>query len=153
MEQNTNQIVKKSSEETVFKESIKNGKKILSKNDFFQDFIGLMKNIEFDNFYNKYFNNWSDIQTMLFYMKLYKAVEYGYNDKFKKPIEPELMTFILHKIMTDTALRRSAVQIFNSFKESSISDKEIFCKLLDYNALPGEKLSIKNTSILSISDH
>jgi len=141
---NTNQIVKNPPDESVFKESIKSGAKILSKNDFFQDFIGLMQNIEFDNFYNKYFKNWSDIQTMLFYMKLYKAVEYGYKDKFKKSIEPELMTFILHKIMTDTTLRRSAVQIFNSFKESSITDKEIFCKLLDYNALSSEKLTIQN---------
>lgn len=140
---NINQIVKKPSDENDFKESIKSGAKILSKNDFFQDFIGLMQNIEFDNFYNKYFNNWSDIQTMLFYMKLYKAVEYGYNDAFNKKIEPELMTFILHKIMTENTLRKSAVQIFNSFKESSISDKEIFCKLLDYNALSGEQLTIK----------
>ena len=141
---NINQNVKKNSDKNVFKESIKSGAKILSKNDFFKDFIGLMQNIEFDNFYNKYFKNWSDIQTMLFYMKLYKAVEYGYNDKFKKPIEPELMTFVLHKIMTDNTLRKSAVQSFSTFKESSISDKEIFCKLLDYNALSSEQLTIKN---------
>jgi hypothetical protein len=141
---NINQIVKKTSDKNVFKESIKSGAKILSKNDFFKDFIGLMQNIEFDNFYNKYFKNWSDIQTMLFYMKLYKAVEYGYNDKFKKPIEPELMTFVLHKIMTENTLRKSAVQSFSTFKESSISDKEIFCKLLDYNALSSEQLTIKN---------
>ena len=77
-------------------------------------------------------------------MKLYKAVEYGYSIKFYTPIEPELMTFILHKIMTDTSLRKSAVKIFDSFKECSMTDKEIFCKLLDYNALSNEKLLIEN---------
>ena len=142
--ENTNTIVKKNSKDSVFKESIQKGTKIFSQNDFFQDFIGLMKNIEFDNFYKKYFQNWSDIQTMIFYMKLYKAVEYGYSVKFYTPIEPELMTFILHKIMTDTLLRKSAVKIFDSFKECSITDKEIFCKLLDYSALSNEKLLIEN---------
>ena len=142
--ENTNTIVKKNTKDSMFKKSIQKGTKIFSQNDFFQDFIGLMKNIEFDNFYKKYFQNWSDIQTMIFYMKLYKAVEYGYSIKFYTPIEPELMTFILHKIMTDTSLRKSAVKIFDSFKECSMTDKEIFCKLLDYNALSNEKLLIEN---------
>ena len=141
--ENTNIIVEKKRKDSIFHDSIQKGNKILSQNDFFQDFIGLMKNIEFDNFYKKYFQNWSDIQTMIFYMKLYKAVEYGYSVKFYTSIEPELMTFILHKIMTDTSLRKSAVKIFDSFKECSMTDKEIFCKLLDYNALTNEKLLIE----------
>lgn len=141
--ENTNIIVEKKRKDSIFHDSIQKGNKILSQNDFFQDFIGLMKNIEFDNFYKKYFQNWSDIQTMIFYMKLYKAVEYGYSVKFYTSIEPELMTFILHKIMTDTSLRKSAIKIFDSFKECSMADKEIFCKLLDYNALTNEKLLIE----------
>ena len=52
------------------------GDKILSENSFFKDFIGLMQNSSFNDFYNEYFQTWSDIETMIFYMKVYKAVEY-----------------------------------------------------------------------------
>ena len=85
-----------------------------------------MENIEFDEFYKKYFTNWSDIETMVFYMKLYKALEYGYSIQFKNNIDKRLMTFILHKIMTTTVLRKAAIEIFNNFKKHSLSDKEIF---------------------------
>lgn len=133
-------IVKKDSSEILFEESIMKGNKILHENDFFRDFISLMHNIEFDNFYKKYFQNWSDIETMIFYMKLYKAIEYGYSTKFETNIDPQLMTFTLHKIMTTTPLRKAAMKTFRNFKDSSISDKEIFCKLLDFTAISNEKL-------------
>jgi predicted lipase len=99
-----------------------------------------MHNIEFNNFYKKYFQNWSDIETMIFYMKLYKAIEYGYSLKFNTAIDPQLMTFTLHKVMTTTPLRKEAMKIFRNFKDTSISDKEIFCKLLDFTAITNEKL-------------
>ena len=50
-------------------DDIEEGGKNLHEKDFFRDFISLMHNIEFDNFYKKYFQNWSDIETMIFYMK------------------------------------------------------------------------------------
>jgi hypothetical protein len=136
-------IVKKDSNELLFEQSIKKGNKILYENEFFRDFISLMHNIDFDNFYKKYFQNWSDIETMIFYMKLYKAIEYGYFTKFNTIIDPQLMTFTLHKIMTTTPLRKSAMKTFRNFKDSSISDKEIFCQLLDFTAISNEKLLIK----------
>ena len=138
-----NKIIKKNSDERLFEESIQKGNKILYENDFFRDFISLMHNIEFNNFYKKYFQNWSDIETMIFYMKLYKAIEYGYINKFYTDIDPQLMTFTLHKVMTTTALRKAAIKIFRNFKDSSITDKEIFCKLLDFTTISNEKLLIK----------
>jgi len=133
-------IVKKDSNELLFEQSIKKGNKILYENEFFRDFISLMHNIEFDNFYKKYFQNCSDIETMIFYMKLYKAIEYGYSTKFNTIIDPKLMTFTLHKIMTTTPLRKAAMKTFRNFKDSSISDKEIFCQLLDFTSISNEKL-------------
>ena len=138
-----NKIVKKPSEDRLFEQSIQKGSKILYENEFFRDFISLMHNIEFNDFYKKYFQNWSDIETMLFYMKLYKAIEYGYKTKYCVDIDPELMTFTLHKVMTTTALRKSAIKIFRNFKDSSITDKEIFCKLIDFSNITNEKLLIK----------
>ena len=77
---------------------------------------------------------------MIFYMKVYKAVEYGYEEQYKTPIDKEFMTFILHKIMTNNQLRKNAISIFNNFKDSSISDQQFFCRLLDYKALQDEKV-------------
>lgn len=127
--------------ETTFKE----GSKIYRSNPFFRDLIGLMQNPEFHHFYNQYFSNWSDIETMVFYMKLYKAVEYGYQSKFSAPMEPELMTYTLHRIISTADIRRNAVKIFNNFKNHSINDQEIFCQLLDFQKLKTEHLQLKNT--------
>ncbi len=124
--------------------ALRKGEKIFSTNTFFQDFISLMENIEFDEFYKKYFTNWSDIETMVFYMKLYKALEYGYSIQFKNNIDKRLMTFILHKIMTTTVLRKAAIEIFNNFKKHSLSDQEIFCNMLDFGSLSNEYLTIEN---------
>ena len=122
--------------------SLAKGSKIYNSNPFFRDLTGLMNNVEFHDFYNKYFQDWSDIQTMIFYMKLYKAIEYGYQTQYQSNIEPELMTFVLHKIMTTTSMLKRAMEIFNSFKESSLSDHEMFCKLIDFENLTGERLQI-----------
>ena len=136
-----NILVKKEENEYI---ALKKGEKIISTNIFFQDFISLMQNIEFDEFYKKYFTNWSDIETMVFYMKLYKALEYGYSIRFKNNIDKRLMTFILHKIMTTTILRKSAIEIFKNFKQHSLSDQEIFCKMLDFASISNEYLAIEN---------
>ena len=109
-------------------------------NPFFQDFIGIMQNDEFDAFYKKYFQSWSDIQTMVFYMKLYKAVEYGYEEQYERPIEKEFMVFVLHRIMTTQELRKEAMTIFRNLKENdALSDKVFFCKLLNFHALQSER--------------
>ncbi len=55
------------------------GSKILKENHFFKEFISLMNNTEFKQFYDTYFNDWSDIQTMIFYMKLHSTIEYEYS--------------------------------------------------------------------------
>lgn len=137
-------IIKQDSNEQLFENSIKKGSKLLNENNFFKDFINLMRNVEFNDFYKKYFQNWSDIETMIFYMKLYKAIEYGYNSKFYSNIDDELMTFTLHKVMTTTKLRKTAIKLFREFKETSLDEKDIFCKLLDFTAISNEKLLITN---------
>ena len=42
------------------------GKEILKKNDFFKKLINLMNSHEFNDFYESYFNDWSDIETIIF---------------------------------------------------------------------------------------
>jgi hypothetical protein len=57
-----------------FDHATSSGKKILKDNQFFKDFTNLMRNNEFKQFYQNYFKDWSDIQTMIFYMKLYTTI-------------------------------------------------------------------------------
>lgn len=120
-------------------------------NPFFQDFIGIMQNDEFDAFYKKYFQSWSDIQTMVFYMKLYKAVEYGYQQEYQTPIDKEFMVYVLHRIMTTQELRKEAMAIFRNLKETdALSDKAFFCKLLDFGAWQNER-AIENKPMKQIA--
>ena len=42
---------------------------IYKKNNFFHDLYELMNNDIFKKFYNKYFNNWTDINTTIMYFK------------------------------------------------------------------------------------
>lgn len=122
-----------------YERSIKIGEKIQKSNRFFKDFTLLMNSPEFTNFYENYFSNWSDIETMIFYMKLYKAVEYGYKKYHDDTINENYMIFILHKIISTNELRQNAIQIFNNFKESTINDYEFFDKLVDFKSIYDNK--------------
>lgn len=124
------------------------GNKILNKNKFFSDFTSLMRNIEFKEFYNNYFNDWSDIQTMIFYMKIYSTIENLYFNKYKNNISDELMTYMLHKIITTNETRKIAVELFKNFKgeKSDIIDANklvYFESLIDFDTSKNNLL-IKN---------
>ena len=109
------------------------GKNILQKNGFFNDLVKLMKNTEFKEFYNKYFHDWTDIQTMIFYMKLYSTIEYEYNRRFNHDISDELMTYTLHNIMCNTETRKIAMKLFRDFKELHHSNTYDFRTLIQFN--------------------
>ena len=116
----------------------KKGKQILKHNPFFTDFLNLMRNTEFTYFYKKYFNNWSDIETMIFYMKLYKFIEQEYINRYSKQITDNMMTFMLDYVIKNNKLRTSAINSFKNFKDNKshfIKIKDIesdFINLLDF---------------------
>jgi hypothetical protein len=126
--------------ENKYKSQEKEGKKILKKNNFFQDFTSLMRNSEFRNFYNQYFKDWSDIQTMIFYMKMYSTIEEIYFIKYHEHISDELMTHTLHKIITTNETRKASVELFKEFKgennELIVNKKRItsFEALIDFES-------------------
>lgn len=109
------------------------GKDILQKNSFFNDLVKLMKNTEFKEFYNKYFHDWTDIQTMIFYMKLYSTIEYEYNRRFNNNISDELMTYTLHNVMCNKETRKVAMKLFRDFKELVHSNTYDFRTLIQFN--------------------
>ena len=121
-----------------YEKNEEDGKNILKKNKFFQDFTSLMRNVEFRDFYQNYFKDWSDIQTMIFYMKIYSTVEEIYYTKYKQNISDELMTYVLHQIITTTETRKVAVELFKNFKgeKSDIVDRTkltYFESLIDFD--------------------
>ena len=125
---------------------IKEGEEILKKNEFFDKLIKLMNSNEFVDFYDSYFKDWSDIQTIVFYIKLYKTIEYEYKRRFDNDIPPEIMTYTLYNIISTKELRKFALEKFSDFKESKNIDmkkNEEFRYLLDFN-LPLQNLEIEN---------
>jgi hypothetical protein len=99
-----------------FNDKNRKGGKILSENIFFKDLCNLMKNVEFVKFYDNYFKDWSDIQCMIFYMKLYSTIEYEYKLRFNSEINDETMTLMMHKIMTNGQTRKFAFDVFEKYK-------------------------------------
>ena len=122
------------------------GAEILTNNPFFKDLIGIMKNTEFKNFYSKYFKDWTDIQTMIFYMKLYTTIEYEYNSRFSNQINDNLMTYTLHNVMTNTNTRSVAMSLFRDFKDLNHSRTYDFRTLIQFNNIDTDTntLFIKN---------
>ena len=45
------------------------GSEIIEKNKFFRDLSNIMENPEFNEFFNKYLNNWLDVKSIIIYMK------------------------------------------------------------------------------------
>ena len=110
----------------------KKGSKILQSNGFFQDLCSLMKNNEFRHFYTTYFNDWSEIQCMIFYMKLYSTIQYEYSKRYNEEITDTLMTYMLHKIMTTSETRKYAFDLFQNYKDIDHKQTQEFRNLLTF---------------------
>lgn len=137
-----------SKEIEIFNSATQSGKKILKDNPFFKDFTSLMRNNEFKQFYENYFKDWSDIQTMIFYMKLYTTIEDAYFSQYKEKITDELMTFTLHKIITTSKIRKMAIDLFKQFKGETLTiinpyKLTNFTDLIDFESSK-KQLMIKN---------
>ena len=103
-------------------------------NPFFSKLIALMKNNEFRDFYNTYFTDWNEIQSMVFFMKLYSTIEYEYRERFNENINDNEMSLILTNVMNNNVTRRYALDLFQEFK-STIDYKKTkqFRMLLTFN--------------------
>jgi hypothetical protein len=112
--------------------AIKNSKE----NIFFKDLIRVMKNDSFRKFYNEYFNDWSDTQVMIFYMKLYSVIEKEYLVRFSEQISDDVMSWSLYKIMDNNNMRQMALKLFKNYKndigEIETVDTLNFCKQITF---------------------
>ena len=131
------QLVVKQGESLV--EIEKKGGKILSENKFFSDLCSLMKNVEFLKFYDEYLKDWSDIQCMIFYMKLYTTIDYEYSNRFNNKISDEAMTYTIKQIMENRDTRRFAFDLFKDFKDISHKNTGSFRTLLNFDDKESKK--------------
>ena len=81
-------------------------------------------------------------------MKIYSTIENLYFNKYKSDISDELMTYLLHKIITTNETRKVAVELFKNFKgeKSDIIDVNqlvYFESLIDFDT-PKKKFIIEN---------
>lgn len=94
---------------------IKKGKKILEQNEFISQLNIVMQDKNFRDFYDKYFKSFTDIQTVILYMKLYQTLEKEYENRFNEPIPNELMAFTLKEIFVNNTMRKITMESFNNF--------------------------------------
>ena len=103
-------------------------------NPFFDKLVAIMKNKEFREFYDTYFTDWNEIQSMVFFMKLYSTIEYEYQQRFNLTISEKEMTSILANVMQNSVTRRYAIDLFQEFKSTVDYNKtKQFRSLLAFN--------------------
>lgn len=84
------------------------GKEELKNNDFFFFLDKLMTHPELRGYINKYFNEWSDIETTIMFIKLYQSIE----NEFKNSnciIQNEEIIAILKVLITNTHYRKEII--------------------------------------------
>ena len=112
-------------------ELAKVGKDISDTNVFFKDLVGLMQNVQFRNFYNEYFTEWSDIQVMIFYMKLYAMIELEYSKRYCREIESDMVVYVMHNIMASKMTRKIALNLFKNYKDGD--DMAVLRPMLEFS--------------------
>lgn len=115
---------------------------VSSKNVFFTDLIRLMKNDDFQYFYKTYFTDWNEIQSMVFFMKLYSSIEYEYKERFNENMTDDEMSLMLQQVMSNTTTRKIALQMFNDYQMTIDYQKtKYFRTLLEFKQ-PNTKLNL-----------
>jgi len=100
---------------------LQEGSKILKENDFFADLDYIMSDNSFRSFYSKYFKDYTDVKTILLYMKLYETIQVEYKERYKIDIEKELLAYIIKELMCDDISRKNIVESFNNYMDSNNS--------------------------------
>jgi len=113
------------------KDLIKNGEIILKENKFFNDLDFIMNNYEFRYFYDNYFNDITDIKTVIMYMKLYETIQREYKEKNGIDIENELLIYIIKELMSDSNSRKNILDSFISFMENNNSNKKFLLDIFE----------------------
>jgi len=107
----------------ITKNIIDSGKKILEENIFFKELDDMMTDEKFRSFYNKYFNDYSDIKISILYMKLYETIQKEYFKINNHEIEKELLVYMIKELMSNKESLKKIISSFNDFENNK--DKNI----------------------------
>ena len=117
--------------------ALKEGKKKLENNDFFQDLCTLMENEQFKRFFDKHMSNWTEIKCSVTYMHLYNQFKIKYKELNDDELDKHLAVYLLSKIMKDKTLRpwsittvdkmlnEKKVDFFEEFETLMVTNKEL----------------------------
>tara|TARA_A100001015_G_scaffold314141_1_gene422934 strand:+ start:91 stop:483 length:393 start_codon:yes stop_codon:yes gene_type:complete len=101
---------------------------------FLRDLVEIMNNENFKEFYEKYMNDFTEMETIFFYMKLYETIQFEYNSRYNKKLDDGKIIQLLYNIMNSSDLRKFALELFGNFKSDMLSKKnEKFRSLLNFN--------------------
>lgn len=89
------------------------GKVIMKSNEFMRDLATVMEHPEFKTFIDKYFKDFSDIQSMIVMIKLYQAISTDVSDPFEK-------VAMLQKIMSNSELRGEIFDNYHKWRNCSL---------------------------------
>lgn len=82
-----------------------NGKTLYKQNKNYRNISTIMEHPEFRNFFNTYFNNRTDIQTIIMFMNVYKWIE----DSSPIDLTPYEKISLLDKMFKDSNIRQEIV--------------------------------------------
>jgi hypothetical protein len=117
--------------------ALKEGKKKLENNDFFQDLWTLMVHEQFKRFFDKHMSNWTEIKCSVTYMHLYNQFKIKYKELNDVELDKHLAVYLLSKIMRDKNLRpwsiktvdkmlnEKKVNFFEEFETLMVTNNEL----------------------------
>ena len=95
------------------------GKKILQNNNFFNELNEIMKDDKFRPFYEKYFQDSTDVKSVLLYLKLYETLQKEYKERNDKDIDEELLVYMMKELMTNKVTQQHIICSFDNYFNTS----------------------------------
>ena len=117
--------------------AIKKGNKILNENHFLRELSELMENEKFNNFFNRYMNDWIGIKSTVTYMKLYTELKNKYSEINDEELNKNIVVFLLTKIMRNKHLMTSSIKTIDDMFDNNKLDffDEIEKKIINMKCL------------------
>jgi len=119
------------------KTAIETGDKILNENHFLRELSELMENEKFNNFFNRYMNDWIGIKSTVTYMKLYSELKNKYSEINDEELNKNIVVFLLTKIMRNKHLMTSSIKTIDDMFDNNKLDffDEIEKKIINMKCL------------------
>lgn len=121
--------------------AIKKGNNILNENHFLRELSELMENEKFNNFFNKYMNDWVGIKSTVTYMKLYTELKNKYNEINEDELNKNIVVFLLTKIMRNKHLMTASIKTIDDMFDNNKVEffDEIEKKIIDIKCLKDKR--------------